>query len=145
MICTSTSVVSGAAFSASFAATVANRAGVISQTSSVSPGSTMDACRLRLISTACWSVMSSMTSVYRMRGLSWSAGDAPIPSRIAWPARRTSSSDDPCTSSTPNCRSTNRMPGSTEGTARSARSITRSMARPGATSTMRACWPSYGG
>ena len=46
-----------------------------------------------------------------------------------------------CTSSTPNWRSTNRMPGSTSGTDVSARSVTRSIARPGATSTISACWP----
>ena len=48
------------------------------------------------------------------------------------PARSTSPGRRACTSSTPNCRSTNRMPGSTVGhRACSARSVTRSMASAG--------------
>ena len=38
-----------------------------------------------------------------------------------------------------------KMPGSTAGTARSARSVTRSIASAGATSTMSACCPANGG
>src|ERR1017187_6392380 len=135
---TSTRVFSGAACSAPLAATAANSAGVISQTSSDWPGSSMDACRDRLMITACWSVTSSMMSLYRSSGLSWSAAVRPMPSRMAWPARCTAAALGECTSSTPNCRSMNRIPGSTDGSARSARSVTRSMARPGATSTIRA-------
>src|ERR1022692_4757953 len=133
---TSTSVFSGAACSASLAATAANSAGA---------GSSIDACRDRLITTACWSVTSSITSLYSSLGCSWSSAECPMPSRMARPARPRSSASRECTSSTPNWRSTNRMPGSADGAARSARSVTRSMARPGATSTMRAWSPSIGG
>src|SRR6266536_2536973 len=135
---TSTSVFSGAACSASLAATAANRAGAISQTSRDWPGSSIDACRDRLITTACWSVTSSITSLYSSRGASWSAAPRPMPSRMAWPAFATSAPSRECTSSTPNWRSTNKIPGSADGAARSARSVTRSIASPGATSMIRA-------
>ena len=49
------------------------------------------------------------------------------------------------TSSTPNWRSTKWIPGSTSGTDFSARSMMRSIASPGATSTISAWSPSIGG
>jgi hypothetical protein len=53
IICTSTRVRSGATFSASFAATVAKSAGVISTSSRLSSGRIIEAPRLRLRITAC--------------------------------------------------------------------------------------------
>src|SRR3712207_1734784 len=68
-----------------------------------------------------------------------------MPARIASPARSTSPASAAWTSSTPNWRSTKWIPGSTSGTDFRARSMMRSIARPGATSTISAWSPSIGG
>ena len=48
----------------------------------------IEACRVRLMMTACWSVTSSMTSWKSTLGPSWSAGDAsePLEDGLARPA-----------------------------------------------------------
>jgi hypothetical protein len=60
---------------------------------------------------------------------------------MTWPARWSAALSLLCNSSTPNCRSTARMPGSSVGSAFRAKSITRWMDSPGAISTSSAWVP----